>query len=252
MVVCVPSAVIYSAPELMAEQVDEMLYGEEAEILEETGGFCRVRSDYGYGGWTLKTNLFEKLHDPSFIVVSSFADLLFDGKNYYHAPITLPRGARVDVGFGHDERYGFIVLPSKRIYFIHKKHIAPLKPAKTPSEDELRDMIVATAREYIGVQYRWGGRTPAGVDCSGLCFNAYRFNGLDIWRDADPEMNKNMKKIPFSEAKKGDLLFFGGHMAIYAGEGRIVHATAAEGKAVEAGLDSTGLKERLITAGTLF
>ncbi len=254
MVVCVPFAPIYSAPELMAEQVDEMLYGEEAEILEEVGGFYKIKSEYGYIGWIIKPNLFEKLHDANHMVVTPFADLLFEGKNYFQPPMTLPRGARVDVGFSHKEdRYGFAVLPSKRIYYMHKNHITPLANIKKQEEAEIRESLVNTAKEYLGVQYRWGGRTHFGVDCSGLVFNAYRFNGIDIWRDAEFEKNENLRKIPLEEAKMGDLMFFPGHVAMYIGDGMIIHSAASKGcVSIEKFEENNWLKENLICVGTAF
>lgn len=253
MVVCVPFAPLYAEPDLMSEQVDEMLYGEEAEILEESGGFYKVKTEYEYVGWIIKPNLFEKLHDANHTVITPFADLLFEGKNYYQPPITLPRGAKVDVGFSaKEERYGFIVLPSKRIYYVHKNHVAKITDEKK-SEEELREALVATAKEYLGVQYRWGGRTFCGVDCSGLTFNAYRFNGLTIWRDANFDMCKNLRKIPLEEAKKGDLIFFKGHIAMYIGDGYIIHSTASRGKVVIEKPDPDGwLKNNLICVGTAF
>ena len=254
MVVCVPSAALYATPELMSEQIDELLYGEEVEIIDELGSFCKVKTDYGYVGWTVKPNLFEKLHDANHIVTSSFADLLFEGRNYFHSPITLPRGARVDVGFSHKEdKYGFAVLPSKRIYYIHQKHIAPLESINKQDENELREALVATAKEYLGVQYRWGGRTHMGVDCSGLCFNAYRFNGINIWRDADFEKSENLRKINYHEAKPGDLLFFEGHIAMYIGNGEIIHSSSSQGKVViEKWEDNPKLKEIYLCTGTAF
>lgn len=257
MVVCVPFSPVYSAPELMAEQVDEMLYGEEAEILDELGGFYKIKSEYGYIGWVIKPNLFEKLHDANHIVVTPFADLLFEGKNYFQPPMTLPRGARTDVGFSHKEdRYGFAVLPSKRIYYIHKNHISPLDNIKKKSEDETRRSLVATAKEYLGVQYRWGGRTHFGVDCSGLVFNAYRFNGISIWRDADFEKNQvdgTLRAISLDEIKEGDLMFFPGHVAMYIGGGNIIHASASKGYvAIEKFEENEYLKNNLTYVGTAF
>ena len=254
MVICVPFATLYSAPDLMSEQIDEALFGEEAEIIDELGGFCKIKTDYGYVGWTIKQNLFEKLHDANHIVTTSFADLLFEGRNFFHSPITLPKGARVDVGFSHKEdKYGFAVLPSKRIYYIQKDHIKPLALIKAQDESTLRNSIVETAKSYLGVQYRWGGRTFMGIDCSGLCFNAYRFNGIDIWRDADIEKSQNLRKIGLHEAKEGDLLFFEGHIALYLGNGEIIHSSASKGKVViEKFEDNAHLKEIYICTGTAF
>ncbi len=254
MIICVPSAVLYKTPELDSEQVDEALYGEEAEISDELGGFVRIKTEYGYEGWTLKHNLFEKLHDANYVVSSSYADLLFEGRNYFHAPITLPMGARVDVGFSHlEKRYAFVVLPSNRVYYIHQNHITPLASLKNKTEEETRDTIVNTAKSYLGVQYRWGGRTHQGVDCSGLCFNAYRMAGITIWRDADVEKNKNLRKIDISEAKKGDLVFFKGHVALYLGDGMILHASASAGVVkTENYFENKALQEIYLTCMTVF
>lgn len=256
MVCCVPYAALYSEPELMAENVDEILYGEEAEILDSSGSFYKIKTEYGYIGWTAKSNLFEKLHDANHITVTPFTDLLFEGKNYYQAPMTLPRGSRVDVGFSEKEgRYGFAVLPSKRIYYLHKNHVAPISTIDKSalSEDELRASFVETAKEYLGTQYRWGGRTHHGIDCSGLCFNAYRLNGVHIWRDADFSRCENLREIPFSEAKVGDLIFFKGHIAMYLGNNEIIHSTASKGKVVIEHFDENSpLYNIFICVGTAF
>ncbi|MBO5869683.1 MAG: C40 family peptidase [Clostridia bacterium] len=253
MVVCVPFSPIYSSPDLMSEQVDEMLYGEEAEILEESGGFYKIRSEYGYEGYIIKPNLFEKLHDANHVVITPFADLLFEGKNYFQPPMTLPRGSKVDIGFSKKEdRYGFVVLPSKRIYYMHKNHVAPIGIPER-SEDEIRESLVNTAKEYLGVQYRWGGRTPYGIDCSGLMFNAYRFNGITIWRDADFGRNNNLRAIHLEEAKKGDMIFFPGHVAMYIGDGFIIHASASRGKvSIEKLEENVWLRENIKCVGTAF
>ena len=254
MVVCVPVATIYREPELMSEQIDELLFGEEADILSESGGFYRIKSDYGYEGWVIKQELFEKLHDAAFTVTVPFADLHFDGSYFRKCPITLPMGARVDVGFSESEKnYGFAVLPSKRIYYIRKSHIARIDAAKGKSEPELREAITETALKYLGVQYRWGGRSFYGVDCSGLCFNAYRFNGVNIWRDADIDRSPNLRRIPLEEAKAGDLIFFERHVALYLGGGEIVHASASAGCVKREKLfENEHLMKIYITAGTLF
>lgn len=254
MVVCVPVATVYREPALVSEQADELLFGEEVEIIGEKGGFCHIKSDYGYEGWVIKQELFEKLHDAAFTVTVPFADLHFEGSDFRKCPITLPMGARIDVGFSESEKnYGFAVLPSKRIYYIRKSHIARIDAVKGKSEPELREAIAATALKYLGVQYRWGGRSFFGVDCSGLCFNAYRFNGVNIWRDADIDRSPNLRRIPLEEAKTGDLVFFNRHVALYLGEGEIVHASASEGFVKREKLfENENLMKIYITAGTLF
>ena len=93
------------------------------------------------------------------------------------------------------------------------------------SEEAFRESIVQTAYSYLGTQYRWGGKTAGGIDCSGLAFMSYFRNGILIWRDAAIKEGYPVHEIPIEQAKPGDLLFFPGHVAIYLGNGKIIHAT---------------------------
>ena len=93
------------------------------------------------------------------------------------------------------------------------------------SEEAFRKSIVQTAYSYLGTQYRWGGKTACGIDCSGLAFMSYFRNGILIWRDAAIKEGYPVHEIPIEQAKPGDLLFFPGHVASYLGNGRIIHAT---------------------------
>ncbi len=256
MVVCYPMVSMTEAPDLMSQQTDELLFGESCEILEETGAYARVKTDYGYEGYVERRALVEPLHAPNRMVNVPFCDLLCENRNYFRPMLTLPRGSRLDVGYSDTEkRYGFAVLPSKRIWYVHKEHLVPL-PNGTGTEQELRERIVSDALSYLGVQYRWGGRTPQGVDCSGLCFMAYRLNGLTIWRDADMQKNPHLKEIPLADVKPGDLLFFPGHMALSLGGSAFVHASASAGKVIrddfEKGPYGPALQDSFLCAATYF
>lgn len=96
-------------------------------------------------------------------------------------------------------------------------------------EDLLRRNIVKTAISYLGTQYRWGGKTPLGIDCSGLCSMAYLLNGIVIYRDAIIKEEFSIHEILLENVKPGDLLYFPGHIAMYIGNGKYVHATGKNG-----------------------
>ncbi len=253
MVICTSIATIYESPDYMSQQVDEMLYGEEAEILDEKDGFYKIISEYGYTGWTPKTNLFSQAKKPNYIVTAPFADLLPEGKYWFAPYMSLPRGAKVCVEFSENSpRYAYVNHPNENTFYIHKNQIAPIEPLNL-SERELRNRLVETAKEYLGVTYRWGGRSHQGIDCSGLCFNAYRFNGLTVWRDADIDRSTLLRKITLDEIDVGDQLFFPGHVGMYVGDGKIIHSSASNGcVAIEVLEEKEWLRNNIKAIGTAF
>lgn len=102
------------------------------------------------------------------------------------------------------------------------------------SEDDFRSQLVEEAMKYMGVQYRWGGRSPKGIDCSGLVSMAYMRSGILIYRDASIADGYPIKRLPLEDVKenrlkKGDALYFPGHIAMYIGEGKFIHSTARSG-----------------------
>lgn len=101
-----------------------------------------------------------------------------------------------------------------------------------PGDNEhLRNEIVKTAQQYIGIPYRWGGESPrTGFDCSGLTMVVYQLNGLDLPRSSSQQWQAGTP-VDRSQLTKGDLVFFataGGrrvsHVGIYTGNGKFLHA----------------------------
>lgn len=96
------------------------------------------------------------------------------------------------------------------------------------------DAIIAAARTQLGVKYVWGGSTAGrGLDCSGLTQWAYRQSGVSVPRTARQQTFAGTI-IPQSQAKPGDLVAFSGrnwgHIGIYLGNNRILHASGSKGK----------------------
>lgn len=88
------------------------------------------------------------------------------------------------------------------------------------------ERAAATAVRAVGVPYRWGGTSPAaGFDCSGLVYWAYGRLGIALPHSSYALYGLGRRVAP-SRMKVGDLLFFSGlgHVGIYIGRGRMVHA----------------------------
>jgi cell wall-associated NlpC family hydrolase len=83
----------------------------------------------------------------------------------------------------------------------------------------------AIAVKEVGVPYRWGGASPAGFDCSGLVYWVYGRLGIELPHSSYALYGQG-RRVARSRMRPGDLLFFSGlgHVGIYIGRGRMVHA----------------------------
>lgn len=90
--------------------------------------------------------------------------------------------------------------------------------------------VVAIAKDYIGVPYKWGGTTPKGFDCSGFTQYVFRKAGVSLPRTSSAQ-GKVGTKVSRSELRAGDLVMFPGHVGIYIGSGKFIHSPSP-GKSV--------------------
>lgn len=101
------------------------------------------------------------------------------------------------------------------------------------------DSIIATAKQYLGVRYQWGGSTPqTGFDCSGYVAYVFSQTGISLPRVSRDQYQVGTK-VAFEDLKPGDLVFFSfsgdgvvSHVGIYLGDGQFINASSSKGVTV--------------------
>lgn len=226
-------------PHRGGELQDEDFYGRLVTILEEKeNGWSYIRTQYGYQGYVDNRELITEdclvsrwKKEFKKVVIHPFADILAAPNVRGYLILTVCKGALLSVLASPDPQgYVKVGLCNGETGYIKEAFLGDyITDFNVEKEDNLRYDIVQAANTYLGCQYRWGGKSPLGIDCSGLSFMAYQLNGITIYRDASIEPGYPVRAIPPENKKPADLLYFSGHVAIYLGDERYIHSTARNG-----------------------
>lgn len=227
---------LYNRASRNGETADEALYGMVVEILETEGNYCKVHTHYDYEGWMHKDDLLldnEKAEawekEAKYVVFYEMADAMSIAEYAGVVLKTITRGGILKETGIFEGKWEKVILADGRDAWIRKNFAREIAKIPLEKEAELRKALIETAEAYLGTQYRWGGKSTLGIDCSGLTGISYMLNGYLIYRDAGEDRTPFMRKIPKAEAKAGDLIFFPGHVMMYLGHDRYIHSTGREG-----------------------
>jgi peptidoglycan DL-endopeptidase CwlO len=103
---------------------------------------------------------------------------------------------------------------------------AHARSSRHGSPEVARAKVVRYAKRFLGVRYRWGGSSPrTGFDCSGFVAYVYRHFGVPLPHYTVGQFSHG-RRVPRNRLRPGDVLFFDGlgHVGIYVGRGRFIHA----------------------------
>ena len=104
-------------------------------------------------------------------------------------------------------------------------------PASSAVPQGVGSDAVAIGSNYLGTPYAWGGGAPGGFDCSGFVSYVYAQMGISLPHQSGDILNSGTV-ISASEARPGDILWWPGHVGIYAGNGQVLHSTPGPGVSI--------------------
>lgn len=211
MTAIVPAAALRRAADPWSEQVDQLLFGEVFEVLEEADGYAwgQARRD-GYVGF-VETGVLAPAGPPATHRVAAIRTYAFAEpsiKSRALGPYSINALVAVEA------REGRFAKAANSGWFV-EAHLAPIGMFETDP--------VAVAERFLGAPYLWGGRESLGVDCSGLVQQALLACGKAFPRDTDQQ---EAAGVAVETLARGDLVFWTGHVAMMLDATRIIHANA--------------------------
>ena len=212
---CVP---LLREPRTDAPMDTQLIFGETFRVYEEKDGWAYGQfTQDDYVGYVELTALDPRLYRPTH-VVASIRSFIYPEPDLKTRPVTpLGLNAKVRVvaaqgDYSEVERGGWIFT----------NHLVPVGA-------HVRD-FVSVAEELRGIPYLWGGRDSLGLDCSGLVQAALERAGIASLRDTDMQEATLGERLPepidFTTLKRGDLVFWKGHVGIMLDGEHLIHANA--------------------------
>lgn len=192
----------------------EALLGETVTVYDESEGWAWVQiARDSYVGYVPSEGLGSRIVPPTHRI-AALRTYIFPQPDSKSPPLAL---LSLNALISASGMYGkFLALASGG--FVYAPHVVPV--GETAAD------FVAVAEAFLGTPYLWGGRTSVGLDCSGLVQLAAEAVGIVVPRDADMQAAEIGERVESTRLRRGDLVFWEGHVGIMTSGKDFLHANA--------------------------
>lgn len=234
-----------SEPAHSAELGTQALLGMPLRVWKKEGGFYLVQSPDHYFGWVdagglwlMDETAYENWMQSQRVICTTDFVFAYENAAETSGKVTDLVAGNILQVLGTEGSFTHIQLPDGRTGYVKSDHLMPLGEWLDSRQPDA-EHILATAKEMMGRPYLWGGTSGKGMDCSGFTKMAYFLNGIELPRDASQQVHTGElvdTDTTLTNMQPGDLLFFGRkatsdkkeritHVAMYLGDGKIIHAS---------------------------
>ena len=215
MEVTTPFVTVHREPSISAMQTTQAFFGEKITCFEEKDGWiwCQLAYD-GYVGYISKAGVSKDVTNPTHRVAVPSTYMYLQPDIRSQPAVVLPMNARLEI-VENDEKFSKL----SNGKYVFTKHIKPL--------NEVEADFVSVAEMYCDVPYYWGGKTAQGLDCSGLVQISLEACGILSLRDTDmqeTQLGQNLLINDLDGLRRGDLVFWKGHVGIMTDQRTLLHA----------------------------
>ena len=206
---------IYKKPSKSSEVISQIICGEKFKILSKNKKWLKIRTSFdNYVGYIKNKQYIYKIN-PNY-KVSSLKAKIFKKPNL-STKSWLTFGSKLSA---INENNNYIKFQKNK--WIKKKDIKKI--------DHKEKNFVKIFKKFLKVKYVWGGKTYNGIDCSALLQIFYHYNNLFYPRDTKDQIRYSRGKLKKSNFKKGNIIFWKGHVAICLDSKKLIHAYGPEKK----------------------
>ena len=210
-----PLSNIYKKPSKVSEVTSQIIYGEKFKILSKNKSWLRIKTSYdNYTGY-IKNENYTDDHNPTHKVFSLKVNIFNKQKN--KTKYFLPFASKISI---IQENKKFVEFEKNK--WILKKDIKKI--------DHIEKDYLKILKLFLKTKYVWGGKTYKGIDCSALIQLFYYYNDLFYPRDTKDQIKYSKKNLKMKIFKKGDVIFWKGHVAICLNSKKLIHAYGPEKK----------------------
>jgi len=204
---------LYDKPSYNSKISSQILYGEKFKILLKKKKFIKVKTSYdnyiGYIKSSNHINKFKPTHKVS--VLKSRIFKYPKSLTKYKSKKFLPFSSKIQ-----------IIKKNKNFVMFDKNKWLNIKDTKLINQKEIDFLKIL--KLFLKCKYKWGGKTFSGIDCSALVQIFYQYNNKYFPRDTKDQIKYSKKSLKRKNFKRGDLIFWKGHVAICLNSTKLMHA----------------------------